>query len=462
LIVVVIATLAAFLWVLWPRPDRTLNGLLWAVRGGDVATFKELLADHPEWTKPIAEEPLFLEAAAQMPSPHAAEIARELLRRGADPNCADQVGHAALHWTVFSNNVPVAEALLEASADVDRRGYGGRTALHDAALLGRPDVADVLVRHGANCNAKDDHGSVPLDMAIGGSFKKTPEDCARIVESLCSHGADLGETESGSPYVLLAAEQGNVPVLKVLVAHGAKVNTRDAHGRTTLFAAFDDGFPRFPKTPERQRAETVEYLASQGADVNVADDKGMRPIDLAVGRGDMLVVETLLRRAANCNTKDGSKATPLSMAIGEPAARRLPETSARLVELLCSHGANVSETNRHGASCLQLAAECGNVPAMKVLIAHGAQVNARNTEGQTPIFGAVVFDSHVPARDRVQAIEYLASQRADVNATDDKGMHPIDFAFRNGAKLLVDALLRCGAKEPAPPRKTFGNSEKGP
>ena len=46
--------------------------------------------------------------------------------------------------------------------------------------------------------------------------------------------------------------------------------------------------------------------------------------------------------------------------------------------------------------------------------------------------------------------------------TDDKGMHPIDFAFRNGAKLLVDALLRCGAKEPATPRKTFGNSEKGP
>lgn len=90
-----------------------------------------------------------------------------LLRAGADPDAADEIGMTALHRAAYSAAPPlVVEALLNHGAAVDPRDTLGRTPLMLAAWQGALAAAEVLVMRGAQLNLRDGEGFTPWMWAV--------------------------------------------------------------------------------------------------------------------------------------------------------------------------------------------------------------------------------------------------------------------------------------------------------
>ena len=115
--------------------------------------------------------------------------------------------------------------------------------------------------------------------------------------------------------------------------------------------------------------------------------------------------------------------------------------TAQVAELLIAHGANVNARTRTQFVWVPLgiAAQINAVQVVELLIAHGADVNARTDSGDTP---PLYFAIH---NNGVQVAELLIAHGADVNARTEHGWTPLHSASRNNAVQSAKLLIAHGA-----------------
>ena len=109
-----------------------------------------------------------------------------------------------------------------------------------------------------------------------------------------------------------------------------------------------------------------------------------------------------------------------------------------VAERLIREGADVNARDSFGMTPLHTAARAGRNDVVEVLMAHGADVNARSDRGQTPLFWAAAGESRRMA-------ERLMAHGADVNVRDNYGMTPLHGAAHAGRTELVELLISKGA-----------------
>lgn len=139
-----------------------------AIRSGDVAALRELLASHPELATarlgdddPAGMSRSLLHVATDWPGhfPNGPETVAMLVEAGADVNARFRGPHeeTPLHWAASSDDVAVLDALLDRGADIDAPGgvIAGGTPLRDATAFGNDAAALRLVERGATVSAKD-------------------------------------------------------------------------------------------------------------------------------------------------------------------------------------------------------------------------------------------------------------------------------------------------------------------
>lgn len=116
------------------------------------------------------------------------DIVEYLLSLGANPNCTDNTGQAALRYAAISwrDSARKIDALVKAGADVNHASNDGSAALSDAAYAQNVEAARALIMNGADVNNRDSQGYTALSWTCG---KGVPE--AEIVELLLREGGDV-------------------------------------------------------------------------------------------------------------------------------------------------------------------------------------------------------------------------------------------------------------------------------
>jgi ankyrin repeat protein len=333
-----------------------------------------------------------------------ATAVRSLLRRGAVINARESAhDQTALMWAAAESHPDVVAALLEGGADVSARSReytqtvtsevtqragrealnytvprGGSTALLFAARSGDAESARLLVAAGADVNDALPDGSSALILAAHSGH-------TRAAEMLLDTGADANADAVGYTALHAAVLRSDLALVKALLAHGANPNASITKGTPVRRNSEDFELPKtlVGATPYLLAAKFLEAdimraLAVGGADTRMRMKDGATPLMAGAGMGIVPPAQ---------DEKRGTDRRGLAILDGgivEPERRVLEAVNAAL-----TLGSDIDATNPAGETALHIAAAQGYDTVVAALAERGANLNARNAKGQTPL-GALV------------------------------------------------------------------------
>jgi ankyrin repeat protein len=187
------------------------------------------------------------------------------------------------------------------------------------------------------------------------------------------------------------------------------VNIRDSKDHTALYYAAATG-----------DVPIVEAVLARGADVNIVSRDGETALYRAAKAQRWEIVKLLLERQANPAAGDEAHKSSLLMALTGKAP---PE----IVELLLERGAALNVKGEKDFTPLLLAAKNGNWSAVVRFVEHGADVRIADEYGRTALHFAAEISRHGPhdQQERGIAMAALLDRKADVNARDSNGATPL-------------------------------------
>ncbi|XP_040296566.1 ankyrin repeat and SOCS box protein 18 [Bufo bufo] len=182
--------------------------------------------------------------------------------------------------------------------------------------------------------------------------------------------------------------------------------------------------------------ECVRYLLHRRADPNAAPG-GRSPLHEACNGGHDTCVQLLLEHGANPNHRSDEGLTPLHLCD--------TKNSLRCAEVILQHGTLVNQTtDEMQETPLHIAARLGLLDHVRSYLRYGADVHARNANGETPLISAC--GGKWEYEDTcLQICHLLLEKGANVEAQDQQDRRPLHYACRKAEHHLVELLLKYGA-----------------
>jgi ankyrin repeat protein len=250
---------------------------------------------------------------------------------------------------------------------------GGSTALMLAAQNGGGEVARLLLAAGANANDVAGDGKSALVMAAFSGH-------AEVAMALLGAGADPNAAAAGYTALHAAALRGDSALVTALLRKGANPNAvltkgspvRRFGSQWALPTPFTGATPLIVAAAYLETG-VMRALLEGGAKADAALPDGTNALHLAAGAA--IEKEARPSDLVRFNVIDNDT----------PEIPRVPEDGVTAVRLLLDAGVPVTSTTRAGDTAMHAAASVNEPLVIELLAARGAAVEAKNTNGQTPL-----------------------------------------------------------------------------
>jgi ankyrin repeat protein len=438
-------------------------GVAAAARDGDIEAVRAQLADGADANAVESDGSSPLLWAAYQSSP---ELVALLLAGGADPNAANQFGMTPLLQASRYGDVATMSALLAGGADLARAAREGETPLMAAARSGRVDAVELLLQHGQDPNAAE---GLENQTAL---MWATAEGHVAIVDVLLKAGADPNRqarvselTErsmradfpsGGLTALMWAARNGDEALVGRLLAAGADIRATNGDGASAMMLAIvNDRFDMAASLLERgadpddgslfyaveMRDAPTDWRARDGSRLRADHPNTLGSRDLierllAAGADPNKPFEGQMHSASMCCDTKGS---------GTPFFRAAVAADVEALKLMIAHGADVEAGPKpvEGAAPMPFGDYTGLTPLMaainggKGMLMAGGPGDIR--EGKIGVFREP--GNRAPG----DAVKLLLEAGADPDALSTKGDTALHIAAHDGKLAPMRALVEGGA-----------------
>jgi ankyrin repeat protein len=444
-------------WLLFVLLSATVSAatsanLINAVRGGDIQAVRTFLKDRT--TNVNEGEADGMTALHWAVRSNSMDLVQLLLRSGANAKAANRYGVTPLSLAATNGNAAMVETLIKAGADPNAALPEGETVLMTAARTGDPETVKALIANGAKVNAKENWQDQTALMFAAA------ENNAAAVKVLVEAGADMNlhsrvwnfpeykyETNGmavfqlprgGWTALMFAARQNAMNAAAMLADLKADLNAQDPDGTTALQLAILN-----------VHYDLAALLLRKGADPDVQDSSGMTAlyaaVDMRAPAGMMTrpnpkldaeidaaeMIKILLASKANANLKlkkpiigrHNNLLGDTSLGDGATPLLRAAKTNDLVVmRMLLEGGADPTLTLKDHTTAGMIT---NSLDSIKLLVEHGLDVNAFNTNGQTIAHNAA-------GRGANDVLQYIAEKGARLDTKDKQGRTPLDIASGAG------------------------------
>ena len=242
-----------------------------------------------------------------------------------------------------------------------------------------------------------------------------------IVKLLVEKGENLNERRwDGDTPLHIAAYKGRDRIAEFLLTHGANPNLKNKHGYTPFDLSL--GYGKF------DTANVIFRYGGKSSKVKKFPDSFLYD---AIDKGYIDFAKFLLTKIANENFRFSSiyvfkKYTFLGLATKkgyEDIVKIMLSPSIQRKKI--GKYFQVDKKDKFGRTPLHIAAEYNRLTIAKLLITHGANINAQDYNGETPLHKAVY-------NQRIGIIKLLLDKGAKLDIPNRRGMTPLDIAFSIG------------------------------
>ncbi len=281
-----------------------------------------------------------------------------------------------------------------------------------ACRYGQMYVIEELIDK-VNINVQDEEGYTPLMNAI-------TEGEIKVVKILLEHNADVTKIKdnSGRNAFFWAAVLDELEMLKLFEKYNPDFNVSDNYGSNALF------FTR--------KAETVNYLLKNGADINKKNKSGRTPLiqhSLAYENQDH--VKFLLEKGADINAQDNEGVTTLMFAV--------QTDKTKIIDICLSEKADINMKDKEGKTALfHTISSFGILENVKTMTE-----NMFGDYAKTDYVKNYMNQKKMEETDTaIRLIKLLVSNGADINAQDNKGNTLLMYAIALRNESLINEILK--------------------
>jgi ankyrin repeat protein len=398
-----------------------------------------------------------------------AEVAEALIKNGADVNWKDERRSTPLHSIAWKGKTAAAEVLIAYGADVNAKDSSGRTPLHQAAEQGKKEMVELLIVKGADINARHGGKTALNRLVMEDRHASAIADRKATAETLLSHGADyniydvawIGDVErvrrlleedpslanDGSnvnrePVLFAAVREGHSAIAELLLDNGVELNVNDKYKEPPLHVAAYGG-----------HKEVAAVLIRKGADVNQKGAHGEMALHWAAAKGHCEAARLLVEEGTDVNAKTDKQRMDMDAIVETEAdvvcwrlkylESRERQKQAIAAGRSCQIMGELRIAFAEKDTALHSAAQRGHREIAELLLENGADVNATNRWGQTPLHYAVVFQ-------HAEAVEVLLGAGAypDVRMLDGSTAHDLASKVKD-ARLAEMLRMERGVTSPS-------------